>query len=79
MALLVSVLEAAKELGLSRSLLYQLARQGKIPCIRVGDRVMLNLDKVMIALEDGTAADRPVGLKAVGARKASVRPTSKSA
>ena len=37
----VSVEQAAKELGIGRSLAYELARQGRIPIIRLGRRMVV--------------------------------------
>ena len=37
----ISVDEAARQIGISRSLAYQLARQGRIPTIRLGKRLVV--------------------------------------
>lgn len=39
--------EAARELGISRNLIYRLAREGHLPVIKLGKRVMIS----SIALE----------------------------
>jgi len=48
---LVSVAVAACELGVSRSTLYALVRQRRIPHVKCGDRVLLSVEKVLAALE----------------------------
>lgn len=49
----LSVPEAAAELGISRNLAYQLAREGVIPSIRLGRRVVVPrvaLDALLIGV-----------------------------
>jgi excisionase family DNA binding protein len=48
---LVSIAKAALEIGVSRGTLYALARQKKIPHVRIGDRVLVDVAKVIAALE----------------------------
>lgn len=46
----LTICEAAKILGVSRGLAYQLAREGKIPVIRLGKRIVvpkLSLQKLL--------------------------------
>lgn len=38
----VSAVEAAKRLGVSRGMIYAHAKQGSIPHIRLGDRVLVS-------------------------------------
>lgn len=48
--LTLSIPEAAKVLGISRGLAYQLAKEGKIPVIRLGKRLVvpkLALEKLL--------------------------------
>ena len=57
-ALLISVAEAARLLGISRNLAYDLVREGRIPHIKLGRRVLvprLGLEN-WIAEEAGIAA-----------------------
>jgi len=61
--MMISVKSAAKELGLSPSTVYQLVREKKIPHVRAGDRVLLNLEKVIAALEVQTE-NGPVAVRA---------------
>ncbi len=44
--LAVSVEEAGDALGISRSLAYKMAREGKIPTIRMGNRLIVPLSKL---------------------------------
>jgi excisionase family DNA binding protein len=68
---LVSVATAAKELGVSRGTLYALARQRAIPCVKIGDRVLLNLEKVIAALEVGVGSEPgTLVVQSKGTRKA---------
>jgi excisionase family DNA binding protein len=48
---LVSVRAAANELGVSRGTLYGLVRKRAIPYVRIGDRVLLDVSKVLATLE----------------------------
>jgi excisionase family DNA binding protein len=41
--------ETAKILGVSPPTLYQLARQRKIPHLRIGDRVLFDIDEILAA------------------------------
>ena len=50
--LTVTIAEAADRLGIGRSLCYELARQGELPTIRLGRRVLVPL-KALEALIDG--------------------------
>lgn len=60
----MSVLEAAKQLGISRNLAYQLVRDGEIPTLRLGRRIIVPraafdrwLDSA--GLDDGAAEEVP--------------------
>ncbi|MDD4877205.1 MAG: helix-turn-helix domain-containing protein [Dehalococcoidales bacterium] len=44
---MLSVPEAAKLLGLSRGAAYEFVRQGKIPCVRYGKRILIPRIKLM--------------------------------
>jgi|HubBroStandDraft_6_1064221.scaffolds.fasta_scaffold968287_1 excisionase family DNA binding protein len=67
---LVSVAVAATELGVSRGTLYSLVRQKKIPHVRIGDRVLLSVEKVLAALEvPAEQDDRPSVVYTEGRRK----------
>jgi excisionase family DNA binding protein len=48
---LTSVAEAAKELGICRSTLYSLIRQRRVSCVRLGDRVLVSVPKIIAELE----------------------------
>ncbi len=41
-ALLLTVAEAAKLLRISRNLAYELVAQGRLPCVRLGRRVLIH-------------------------------------
>jgi excisionase family DNA binding protein len=49
--MLVSVKTAAEQLGVSRALLYKLVREKRIPAVKFGDLVRLDLAKIVSALE----------------------------
>jgi excisionase family DNA binding protein len=59
MSQLVNVAEMAKRLGVSKSTLYGLVRQRRIPHIKVGDRVLFDAEKVVAALEVPAEGARP--------------------
>jgi excisionase family DNA binding protein len=65
-----SVAKMAEHLGVSRGVLYALARQHKIPYIKIGDRILFNPEKVEAALEvqaDGPdSANRPLVIRTKG-------------
>lgn len=46
---LMSAADTAKILGVSPSTLYQLAHQRKIPHLRIGDRVLFDIDEILAA------------------------------
>jgi excisionase family DNA binding protein len=46
---LVTANEAAAQLGIAKSTLYTLCRQRKIPHIRIGDRLLFDLDEIISA------------------------------
>lgn len=51
--LCVTVPEAARMLGISRNFAYQLVREGKLPSIRLGKRVLIPLAALEKMLEKG--------------------------
>jgi len=51
--LCVTVPEAAKMLGISRNFCYQLVREGKLPSIRFGKRILIPLAALEKMLEKG--------------------------
>jgi excisionase family DNA binding protein len=52
--LVMTVEDAAKLLGISRGLAYELARQGTIPSIRLGRRLVVPRRRLMAFVEDVT-------------------------
>lgn len=67
---LVSVAQGAEELGVSKSKLYELVREHKIPHVKIGDRVLLNIEKVVAALEiPAESEDRPSVVRTHAGRK----------
>jgi excisionase family DNA binding protein len=57
---LISIAAAAEQLGLSRSTLYGLAKNRRIPCVRIGDRILLDLEKVIAACEIEPDGESPL-------------------
>jgi excisionase family DNA binding protein len=55
--LTVSVPEAAKLLGLSRSSTYEAVRRGDLPSIRVGGRVLIPIQRLESLINDETSAE----------------------
>jgi excisionase family DNA binding protein len=51
--LCVTVPEAAKMLGISRNFCYQLVREGKLPSIRFGKRILIPIVALDKMLEKG--------------------------
>jgi excisionase family DNA binding protein len=53
----VTVEEAAAELGIGRSLAYELARTGKLPALRLGHRLLIPRERLdaMLAAEHDAA------------------------
>ena len=51
--LCVTVPEAAKMLGISRNFCYQLVREGKLPSIRFGKRILISIAALEKMLEEG--------------------------
>ncbi len=51
--LCVTVPEAAKMLGISRNFAYQLVREGKLPSIRFGKRILIPIAALEKMLENG--------------------------
>ena len=60
-----SINETAKlckenNIGISRSHLLQLAKSGDIPCVKVGQKTLINWDKLMQYLDTNTLSpDKP--------------------
>ena len=54
--LVISVSEAAKILGVSNSTAYRLARENRIPVIRIGSSVRVNLRQLEKWIEEHTNA-----------------------
>ena len=52
--LTLTVEEAAKLIGISRGLAYQLAREGRIPVIRFGRRMLVSKAALERLLNDGS-------------------------
>ena len=50
--LTVTISEAAKLLGIGRSLAYEAAKRGEIPTIRIGDRLLVPLPALRVLLQD---------------------------
>jgi len=50
--LTITVEEAAKELGISRALAYEMARTGKLPTLRFGRRLVVPRRAIERLLED---------------------------
>lgn len=46
---LIAASEAAAQLGVAKSTIYLLCRQRKIPHIRIGDRLLFDLDEIIAA------------------------------
>lgn len=49
--LAMSVEEAAETLGISRSLAYELARRGELPCLRLGRRLVVPVEALETMVE----------------------------
>lgn len=55
--LAVSVDEAARLLGVSRDLVYDLVRRGELPAVRLGRRIVIPYRSLERLLEAGSTAD----------------------
>lgn len=53
---LITAPELAKQLDVSESLIYRLARKGEIPSYRVGPLIRFDLEEVLEALEQEAAS-----------------------
>jgi excisionase family DNA binding protein len=53
---LISISEAARLLGIGRSTAYQLAKDGRLPCVRGFGPVRVNYHKLVEMIEAGTTA-----------------------
>ena len=49
----ITIAEAALLLGLSESATYEAAARGEIPAIRIGRRVLVKRDQLLVMLGDG--------------------------
>ena len=61
--LLLSVVQAARLLGISRNLAYELVHQGRIPHVRLGRRVLVPRDELVDWIEresEGSPVALPV-------------------
>ena len=56
--LVVSVPEAARLLGISRTHAYEMIARGELPCIRLGRRILVPLRPLMRLLEGAGAPPR---------------------
>lgn len=54
--LTISVEEAAELLGVSRSTAYSLVRQGELPSLRLGRRIVVPVRRLLALLDSGPAA-----------------------
>jgi excisionase family DNA binding protein len=54
--LVVSVPEAARLLGISRTYAYEMIARGELPCIRLGRRILVPLRPLMRLLEGAGAS-----------------------
>lgn len=57
--LTLTVEEAAARLGISRTLAYELVRQGKIPSLRLGRRRLVPVHALDLMLHDAVSPTRP--------------------
>ena len=63
--LVVTVDQAAKALGISRGLAYEMARQGRIPAIRLGRRLLVPrsaLERMLAEADVGAGENDGAGL-----------------
>lgn len=60
-SLTVTVIEAGKLLGISRSLAYEMARQGKLPTLRFGRRLVVPRQALEALIEESQKAALLVG------------------
>jgi len=65
---LLSVEQMAERLGVSRSTLYSLVKQRRIPHLRIGDRILFSAERVEAALEVAADAERPSVVRTKGPR-----------
>jgi excisionase family DNA binding protein len=57
--LTLTVAEAGQVLGVSKSYAYELVRQGQLPCMRLGRRIVVPVRALEVLL--GTANPEPAG------------------
>jgi excisionase family DNA binding protein len=67
--MLVSVKTAAEQLGVSRALLYKLVREKRIPAVKFGDLVRLDLAKIVSALEIPVESEKSLSVYRTEGRK----------
>ncbi len=63
MSLVLTVVEVARELGISRGLAYEAVRLGQIPSVRIGRRVLIPraaLERLLAQNETSPAPTEPV-------------------
>lgn len=56
--LTISVVEAGRMLGIGRSTSYRLAREGKIPALRLGKKIRVPKEALLLMLSKQDIADR---------------------
>ena len=52
---LLTISQAAKELGLGKSTVYVMAQRGQLPVVRIGSAVRINADRLREWIEKQTA------------------------
>ena len=63
--LVVTIAEAAKLLGISRSFAYVLVKRGELPVVRLGHRQLVPKESLSRLIESGTQQSEFVNSKAV--------------
>ena len=69
--LLISVEQAARLLGVGRTTLYELVRQGEVTPVKIGRAVRFPLEEIegfVARLRDGASSSSPAGRAALAAR-----------
>ncbi len=56
---LVPVRESARLLGVSPSMVYQLAASGKLPCVRIGNRLLFRTESLEAWIVAAEKAEAP--------------------
>lgn len=55
----ITVEEAARRLGIGRSLAYSLIREGSLPHLRLGSRIVVPVSALQRLLEEADGSDEP--------------------